>query len=561
MIIPSFQTIPINSDERPMSWQEEVIMRIYLRVVKTTAHILIVLMFTISCLVQPVFAFDFDIDLDINIRGFFQKRVQACDQFIQSINTKADSFVDRVSGSASFFTRQGFSTLETFTGLSEENELYRYSKNNWLKTIGFGLGAFEGTKDLATGTVSLLAYLDSSPARAINLAYNLQERPQEYKEKAISAGKTVTGIIANPLPLLNGIYQFGKNTYMEVQKDPLKKGKLQGEIAVFGASLLLGAGQVRTVAAAGTATKSINTAKSVNTAKSIITAKSIHTAKSINPVKVGGLFAAPTAQIGLLTKASAQISALTEKVSIRFEELFMQIPTFEGVLLRPVPAVTAGTSGKSALKSMQIGMKNLAVPRSVQANQLPAGNGRGTITFKDLNEGFLGNSLRYTYKVGDEIDGAKITGINGNMLTLADRRILYQNTINEDVPQLSRFVKFEQQQGVWKADGEVADGVYTFVITKDMRLLVTSRKFNHSWLTGGEPVRYAGELTFKEGKFLNWNNRSGHYLPDPADAINVRPIIEDTFKTADSFMAIDLSKIRETLVKTIKAQDEEDFLL
>ncbi|MGI6606730.1 MAG: hypothetical protein ACOX2X_06780 [Peptococcia bacterium] len=536
-------------------------MRIYLRVVKTTAHILIVLMFTISCLVQPVFAFDFDIDLDINIRGFFQKRVQACDQFIQSINTKADSFVDRVSGSASFFTRQGFSTLETFTGLSEENELYRYSKNNWLKTIGFGLGAFEGTKDLATGTVSLLAYLDSSPARAINLAYNLQERPQEYKEKAISAGKTVTGIIANPLPLLNGIYQFGKNTYMEVQKDPLKKGKLQGEIAVFGASLLLGAGQVRTVAAAGTATKSINTAKSVNTAKSIITAKSIHTAKSINPVKVGGLFAAPTAQIGLLTKASAQISALTEKVSIRFEELFMQIPTFEGVLLRPVPAVTAGTSGKSALKSMQIGMKNLAVPRSVQANQLPAGNGRGTITFKDLNEGLLGNSLRYTYKVGDEIDGAKITGINGNMLTLADRRILYQNTINEDVPQLSRFVKFEQQQGVWKADGEVADGVYTFVITKDMRLLVTSRKFNHSWLTGGEPVRYAGELTFKEGKFLNWNNRSGHYLPDPADAINVRPIIEDTFKTADSFMAIDLSKIRETLVKTIKAQDEEDFLL
>jgi len=549
-----------------MSWQEEVIMRIYPRVVKTTAHILIALMFTMFCLVQPVFAFDLDLDLDINIRGFFQKRVQGSDQFIQSINTKADSFVDRVSGSVSFYTRQGFSTLETLTGLSEENQLYRYSKNNWLKTIGFGLGALEGTKDLATGTVSLLAYLDSSPARVVNLAYNVQERPQEYKEKAISGGKTVAGIIANPLPLLGGIYQLGKSTYVEAQKDPLKKGKLQGEIAVFGASLLLGAGQVRTVAAAGTATKSINTVKSIdliasiNTAKSINSVASINTAKAVNPVKVGGLFAAPTAQIGMLTKTSAQISAFTEKVSIRFEELFMQIPTFDGVLLRPVPAVTAGTSGKSVLKSMQIEMKNLAVPRSVQA-QLPAGNGRAVITFKDYNEGFLGNSLRYTYKVGDEIDGAKITRINGNMLTLADRRILYQNTINEDVPQLSRFVKFEQQQGVWKADGKVADGVYTFVITKDMRLLVTSRKFNHSWLTGGQPVRYAGELTFKEGRFLNWNNKSGHYLPDPADAINVRPIIENTFKAPDSFVAIDLSKIRQILVQTIKAQDEEDFLL
>ena len=64
--------------------------------------------------------------------------------FIQSISTKADSFVDRVSGSASFFTGRVFH-LRNLHGISEGG-LYRYSKNNYLKTIGFGLGALKEQK-------------------------------------------------------------------------------------------------------------------------------------------------------------------------------------------------------------------------------------------------------------------------------------------------------------------------------------------------------------------------------------------------------------------------------
>ncbi|MGI6607105.1 MAG: ADP-ribosyltransferase [Peptococcia bacterium] len=194
-------------------------------------------------------------ELNSKIRDFFQAKVKSSNQFIDNLNKTADGLVNNSIGTVSFYTRQGFSTLETLTGLSEQNQLYRYSKNNWQKTIGLGLGVIKGTKDFATGTVFLLAYLESSPARTIALAYNVLERPQEYKEKAISGGKTVAGILANPVPLVGGIYQWGKSTYVEAQKDPLKLGQLQGEVGVFGASLFVGGGQLKAIGAANKARK------------------------------------------------------------------------------------------------------------------------------------------------------------------------------------------------------------------------------------------------------------------------------------------------------------------
>jgi hypothetical protein len=186
-------------------------------------------------------------ELNSKIRDFFQAKVKSSNQFIDNLNKTADGLVNNSIGTVSFYTRQGFSTLETLTGLSEQNQLYRYSKNNWQKTIGLGLGVLKGTKDLAVGTVSLLAYLESSPARAVTLAYNVKERPREYKEKAINGGKTVAGILADPVPLVGGVYQWGKSTYLEAQKDPLKMGQLQGEVGVFVASLFVGGGQLKAV--------------------------------------------------------------------------------------------------------------------------------------------------------------------------------------------------------------------------------------------------------------------------------------------------------------------------
>jgi hypothetical protein len=205
---------------------------------------------------QPVSALEFHVDnLNLELRDFFRAKVEKSDLFIDNINEKADRIVNNSIGSVSFYTRQGFSTLETFTGLSEQNQLYSFSKNNWQKTIGLGLGVIKGTKDFATGTVFLLAYLESSPARTITLAYNVKERPREYKEKAISGGKTVAGILANAGPLVGGIYQWGKSTYVEAQKDPLRLGQLQGEVGVFGASFFVGGGQLKAIGAANKAQK------------------------------------------------------------------------------------------------------------------------------------------------------------------------------------------------------------------------------------------------------------------------------------------------------------------
>ena len=224
-----------------------------LRKVKITIVATILLLaWVLFCVPTPALALDF------KIREFFGNKVERSDRFIDNFNEKADGIVNDSINSVSFYTRQGFSALETLTGLSEQNQLYRYSKNNWLKTIGFGLGVLEGTKDFTAGTASLLAYLESSPARVVTLAYNVQERPQEYKEKALSGGKTVAGILANPVPLVGGLYQWGKNTYVEARQDPLKMGQLQGEVATFGATLLLGGSQVRALTASN---KAINTAK------------------------------------------------------------------------------------------------------------------------------------------------------------------------------------------------------------------------------------------------------------------------------------------------------------
>jgi hypothetical protein len=43
----------------------------------------------------------------------------------------------------------------------------------------------------------------------------------------------------------------------------------------------------------------------------------------------------------------------------------------------------------------------------------------------------------------------------------------------------------------------------------------------HIGLTGGEDVRYAGQMSFSKGKLKNWDNASGHYLPDADDGKNV----------------------------------------
>lgn len=141
--------------------------------------------------------------------------------------------------------------LEKRTGLNDENKLYKVAKNATLRKTGLKLGLAEGMKDFTMGTASLLVQLNTLPARTINLAYNVNDKPQEYKEKMVSGTKTLVGVLARPQFLFNSIKQSWQNTVAEAKKDPLQMGKLQGEIAAFGGTLLLGGGQAKSVTKAG----------------------------------------------------------------------------------------------------------------------------------------------------------------------------------------------------------------------------------------------------------------------------------------------------------------------
>ena len=127
-----------------------------------------------------------------------------------------------------------------------------------MATVGFGLGLLKGTKDFATGTVSLLAYLDSMPARTVTLAYNVQERPLEYKAKASRRENVALfcKIRCHFLAVsINGVITLTPRP----KKDPLKKGQLYGEGTVFVGTFLLGGGQLKGAVSAQQAVKASQT--------------------------------------------------------------------------------------------------------------------------------------------------------------------------------------------------------------------------------------------------------------------------------------------------------------
>lgn len=78
---------------------------------------------------------------NLNARGFFTKKVDASDQFIRNLNLQADCIVDTTAGAVTFYTEHAFSAIEKLTGLSTQNQLYRYALwqkqqfgNGWVRT-------------------------------------------------------------------------------------------------------------------------------------------------------------------------------------------------------------------------------------------------------------------------------------------------------------------------------------------------------------------------------------------------------------------------------------------
>lgn len=61
----------------------------------------------------------------------------------------------------------------------------------------------------------------------------------------------------------------------------------------------------------------------------------------------------------------------------------------------------------------------------------------------------------------------------------------------------------------------------------------------HSWLSQGEDVLAAGELKFNNGKLVEINNASGHYLPSTTEGSNfLRVFREAGVKVDDATLTI-----------------------
>ena len=213
--------------------------------------LILTIVITILGNLRPVFAYDL-LAIDFSLGDFFRSKVEKNDELIYKVNTLVDQSMQQVRDSIADKTRAGFSSFEQWTGVNEQNSpFYAAYKYQTLQKIGFHLGIAEGVKDIVMGAGSLLVQVDALPARTINLAYNVYDKPQEYKEKATGGAAMLAGVLANPLPVLGGIYQLGKDslvdTWTEAKKDPLKMGQLQGEVGVFGASLFVGGGQLKAV--------------------------------------------------------------------------------------------------------------------------------------------------------------------------------------------------------------------------------------------------------------------------------------------------------------------------
>ena len=59
-------------------------------------------------------------------------------------------------------------------------------------------------------------------------------------------------------------------------------------------------------------------------------------------------------------------------------------------------------------------------------------------------------------------------------------------------------------------NGKALDGLYDFVIRQDGSFVVGK---GHVALSGGKPVVWAGDATFRGGKLAEWTNASGHFRP------------------------------------------------
>jgi len=197
----------------------------------------------LSCLPGYTWGYDWS----AQIKGFVSGQVERSDAIINKNKPKITNTVEKGTGWIAEQYRKGFAYLESKTGLDEENGLYKAAKHYTLHNVGFNLGLVNGAGVVASELYSFVAKVPTAPERLVNFGYQYAANPGKYQDMVKNGTLAVAGTIINPKPFLNGLYGYGKSVYLEAAKDPLTLGNLHGEAVAFGASFLVGGGQVKAV--------------------------------------------------------------------------------------------------------------------------------------------------------------------------------------------------------------------------------------------------------------------------------------------------------------------------
>lgn len=208
--------------------------------------IILVVVMVISCIPSTTFAYD----VHAKIKNFANSQVKKSNQIVDSNKKTIDQFVNKgieIIGKKAY---DSFALFEEKTGVDKQNWLYAKNKNNILEVVGLGLGVIKGAKNIGLDIYSIGAKVPTLPERTISLAYSYADNPKLYQNRVSNGAKSAVGMLANPVPYLSAAYNYGKNTYIEAKKDPLKYGMLLGEATTYGVSLVTGGAQIKALAEA-----------------------------------------------------------------------------------------------------------------------------------------------------------------------------------------------------------------------------------------------------------------------------------------------------------------------
>lgn len=154
------------------------------------------------------------------------------------------------------------------------------------------------------------------------------------------------------------------------------------------------------------------------------------------------------------------------------------------------------------------------------------------IKTKGISPDVLRNELQGLSSHQDEFLKGLAISNKGTNLNDLPRIKMKNHSIDTDGTSMGRYV-----DGVLEINGNTqVAGKWDYIVKADGEILV-GRK--HSFLSQGSDVLAAGELKFNNGKLVDINNLSGHYLPDASETFNfLRIFKKQGVNVDDAFLSI-----------------------